>query len=373
MFLTPDDQHPFFAGTYFPNEDRHGLPAFRRLLEQIEGSLPRARRCDPEQNRSLMDALSRLAPAGGGEIPDLAPGEARAQLAGSFDARTAASGRRPSSRIARTWSSCSATMPHQGGRQAGREALHMAVFTLERMIRGGLNDQLGGGFCRYSVDGQWMIPHFEKMLYDNGPLLALCCDAWQITGDPLFRDAAVATADWVVREMQSPQGGYYSTLDADSEGEEGKFYVWDRDEVRGPAGRRAVCPFRRPATGWTGRRISRASGTCTAYRRLGSGEGLGVAREEVGKLLDAAKARLLVVREGRVRPGRDEKVLTAWNGLMIKGMARAARILDRPDYLESAEHAWTSSAPPCGGTGACSPPTRTARPTSTPTWTTMRT
>jgi uncharacterized protein YyaL (SSP411 family) len=341
LFLTPHDQQPFFAGTYFPNEPRHGLPAFSHLLEGVEAAYRDKGEAIQAQNRSLMEALSRLNPAGGGAIPSAAPlEEAQHQLAGSFDAEHGGFGKAPkfphATDLELLLRRYAATRVDG---EPDREALHMAAFTLERMIRGGLNDQLGGGFCRYAVDDDWMIPHFEKMLYDNGPLLALCCDAWQITGDPLFRDAAVATADWVMREMQSPEGGYYSSLDADSEGEEGRFYVWDRKEVQGLLTTEEYAPFaavygldRRPnfEESW------HLHGYCTdaeAAKDLGSTEA------QVASLLETARRKLLAKREDRVRPGRDEKVLTAWNGLMIKGMARAARVLDRADYMVSAQRA----------------------------------
>jgi uncharacterized protein YyaL (SSP411 family) len=341
VFLTPDTQHPFFAGTYFPKEDRHGLPAFTRLLQRVEAAYREQRDAIREQNRSLMNALIELTPTGGAEIPDSKPLEdAHLQLAGSFDDIDGGFGQAPKfphctdlDFLLRHYAAAKATGEPDG------KALHMAVFTLERMIRGGLNDQLGGGFCRYSVDSEWMIPHFEKMLYDNGPLLGLCCDVWQITGDPLFRDAAVATADWVVREMQSPQGGYYSTLDADSEGEEGRFYLWDREEVEGLLTAREYAPF----AAVYGLDLSpnfEGKWHLHGYRRpFDVAKDLGIPEEDIAKLLDAARARLLIEREGRVRPGRDEKVLTAWSALMIKGMAQAARVLDRPDYLESAQRA----------------------------------
>jgi len=341
VFLTPDEQHPFFAGTYFPNEDRHGLPAFSRLLQQIEAAYRSQGEAIREQNRSLLEALSQLTPAGGGEIPDSAPLEgARHQLDDSFDGVNGGFGQAPKfphctdlELLLRRYSATKA------GGEPDAQALHMAVLTLKRMIRGGLNDQLGGGFCRYSVDGEWMIPHFEKMLYDNGPLLALCCDAWQITADPLFREAALATGDWVAREMQSPQGGYYSTLDADSEGEEGRFYVWDRDQVEALLTANEYAPF---AAVYGLDRTPNFEGKwhLHGYRTpVDVAADLGISEEDVAKLLDAAKARLLVERDGRVRPGRDEKVLTSWNGLMIKGMARAARVQERPDYLASAQRA----------------------------------
>jgi len=341
VFLTPGDQHPFFAGTYFPDEPRHGLPAFGHLLEQVEAAYREQGDAIREQNRSLVEALSRLTPDGGGDIPDGSSLEgARRQLAESFDARDGGFGQAPKFPHA---TDLELLLRHYAATKAAGEpdgeALRMAAFTLERMIRGGLTDQLGGGFCRYSVDGRWMIPHFEKMLYDNGPLLALCCDAWQITGDALFRDAATATADWVLREMQSPEGGYYSTLDADSEGKEGSFYVWDREQVKRLLGSEEYAPF---AAVYGLDRAPNFEGAwhLHGYRTPAEVAGdLGRNEDEITGILDACKAKLLAAREDRVRPGRDEKVLTAWNGLMIKGMARAARVLDRQDYLDSAQRA----------------------------------
>jgi len=341
VFLTPDKQHPFFAGTYFPKEPRHRLPAFTNLLERIEAAYREKGDAIREQNQSLLDAMSRLNPSGGGEIPDATPlVEARRQLAANFDTGNGGFGQAPKfphptdlELLLRRYAATKADG------EPDREALHMAVFTLERMIRGGLNDQLGGGFCRYSVDAEWMIPHFEKMLYDNGPLLALCCDAWQITGDLLFRDAAVATADWVVREMQSPEGGYYSTLDADSEGEEGRFYVWDREEIQGLLSTDELVPF---AAVYGLDRAPNFEGKwhLHGYRTAADvARDLGLLESQTASLLKAAKQKLLAAREERVHPGRDEKVLTAWNGLMIKGMARAARVLGRADYLLSAQRA----------------------------------
>ena len=341
VFLTPDDQHPFFAGTYFPKEPRHGLPSFSHLLEQVATAYRNQGDAIREQNRSLMDALSQLSPSGGGEIPDTALlAEARRQLADSFDATHGGFGPAPKFPHA---TDLELLLRHYASTKANgaanRGALRMAAFTLEHMIRGGLSDQLGGGFCRYSVDDAWMIPHFEKMLYDNGPLLALCCDAWQVTGDSLFRDAAITTADWVVREMQSPEGGYYSTLDADSEGEEGKFYVWDREEIAGLLTADEYAPFAAiygldRAANFEGKWHLHGYRTAAQVARE-----LGTDEARVGALVEASKQKLLAVRERRIRPGRDEKVLTAWNGLMIKGMTRAARVLERADYLVSAQRA----------------------------------
>jgi uncharacterized protein YyaL (SSP411 family) len=340
LFLTPEDQTPFFAGTYFPKEPRHGLPSFSQLL----GTVARAYREQGDairaQNASLMQVLEGI-DAGGGGIPDVASlNAARDQLARGFDAHRGGFG--PAPKFPHPTSLDLLLRVYGVSVERGdpdEDARHMATWTLEQMILGGINDQLGGGFCRYSVDADWMIPHFEKMLYDNGPLLALCCDAWQLTGDLLFRRAAEATAAWAMREMQSPQGGYYASLDADSEGREGCFYVWDRVEIKGLLGgdewevfaavyglegepnfegRWHLHTFLRPE------QLARSSGRDA---------------QEVERLLASARVKLLERRGLRPRPGRDEKVLTAWNGLMIKGMARAARVLGRGDCLASAEAA----------------------------------
>jgi len=207
------------------------------------------------------------------------------------------------------------------------------------MAHGGLYDQVGGGFCRYSVDERWEIPHFEKMLYDNAQLLALYVDAWRATGESLFRRIAVETAEWVMREMQSPEGGYYSALDADSEGHEGKFYVWSAEEIR-----RLLSPeewdvverrFGLQGTpNFEGRwHLNVRTDAATLAVRLERLE------SDVLAQLESARQKLFAAREQRVRPGRDEKILTAWNGLMIKAMAHAGRMLGRPDFIVSAGRA----------------------------------
>jgi len=207
------------------------------------------------------------------------------------------------------------------------------------MATGGLFDQLGGGFCRYSVDDEWGIPHFEKMLYDNGPLLGLYANAWQITGSPLFARACEATAGWVLREMQSPEGGYYSSLDADSEGEEGRFYVWSREEVAG-----LLDP---PTYGVFARRYGLDDQpnfeghwhlhVCADVATIAADTGADPAGVEAR--LAVARDILFQARAGRVRPGRDDKVLTSWNALMIEGMARAGQVFGRTDWLDSAGRA----------------------------------
>ena len=212
----------------------------------------------------------------------------------------------------------------------------MALFTLYRMGRGGVYDQLGGGFCRYSVDDDWMIPHFEKMLYDNGPLLALNADAYQVTGDAFFADICQQTAGWVMREMQSPGGGYYSTLDADSEGEEGRFYVWTPDEIRSLLD---DAEFELVSGLYGLEREANFEGQWHLHT-FGDpeqiAEAAGLSEQAFGQTLESARQKLFEAREQRVRPGRDEKILTSWNALMIRGMARAGRLLGEQLWIDSA-------------------------------------
>ncbi|AGA89858.1 thioredoxin domain protein [Thioflavicoccus mobilis 8321] len=340
VFLTPETLEPFFCGTYFPREPRHGLPAFRQLLEGVERAFREQREAIREQSQGLMAALAELAPRAGA-IPDSAPLEgARRQLAASFDAARGGFGGAPKfprvpdlELLLRHWAATDAAG------QPDARALAMVTFTLERMIAGGINDQVGGGFYRYSVDDAWMIPHFEKMLYDNAQLLALCCDAWQATSEPVFRAAAEATADWVIGEMQSDEGGYYSALDADSEGQEGRYYVWTREELEGTLAPEEFAAFA-ARYGLDGPANFEGRWHLHAQAMPAEVAGrLGLTVAQVEGLIDGARRKLLEVRRARVRPACDEKVLTAWNALMIKGMARAARVLARPDYLASAERA----------------------------------
>ncbi|HET9700212.1 MAG TPA: thioredoxin domain-containing protein, partial [Burkholderiales bacterium] len=231
MFLTPD-QTPFFGGTYFPREARHGLPGFRDLLGRVAAFYRERREDIGKQNEAVRDAFGRSLPRRRTQAAtlDAAPLErALAELEGGFDGVHGGFGDAPKFPHPAELEFCLRRHAATGA-PAGYA---IATLTLRRMAEGGIYDQIGGGFCRYSVDRTWTIPHFEKMLYDNGPLLRLHADTWRLTGDPLFRRVAEETAQWVMREMQSPEGGYYSTLDADSEHEEGKFYVWTPDEVRG--------------------------------------------------------------------------------------------------------------------------------------------
>lgn len=335
VFLTPDDHTAFFAGTYFPPKPRHGLPSFRDALRQIEQAYRGQRDAITEQNASLRAALTQLdaAPVGDGE-PDPSVFDATAKhLAGQFDAVHGGFGGAPK-------------FPHpvtlrfllrHAHRRSDETAGHMALLTLEKMANGGIHDHLAGGFCRYSVDAQWMIPHFEKMLYDNGQLLALYAEAWQASGQrPLFRHVCERIAAWLMDEMQTPSGAYSASLDADSEGEEGRYYVWTPDEVRGLLDEEEYRVFA-PRFGLDQDPNFEGRWHLHVYRTTAQiTDATGLTARDVRRLLLSARNKLLVTRRKRVPPGRDDKILTSWNALMIKGMARAGRLMQRDDWVASA-------------------------------------
>ena len=341
MFLMPDGT-PFFAGTYFPKTARYGMPAFRDLLGRIAGAYHSQREDIAKQNASLMEALERRVPAQSGEVElKRAPIDAAVrELAQVFDDVHGGIGAAPKFPHAFELAFCLRRHALEGGELSGT----IAKLTLTRMAEGGINDQLGGGFCRYSTDAYWTIPHFEKMLYDNGPLLGLYVDAWLVTRQPLYEKTVRETAAWVLREMQSPvgpgSGGYYSSLDADSEGVEGKFYVWTREEIRAllTADEYAVTAPHYgldDAPNFEGHhwnlRVTKPLGQIAST--------LGVPLEECATRIESSRRKLYRAREARVRPGRDEKVLTSWNALMIKAMARAGRVFSRADWIASARGA----------------------------------
>ncbi|MCF6338452.1 MAG: thioredoxin domain-containing protein [Gammaproteobacteria bacterium] len=340
MFLTADDHIPFFGGTYFPPQPRHGMPAFVDILQRVADFYHDHPGDVGKQSDSVREYLQRASEertSADVEIEAAVLDEARRQLGNSYDKNYAGFGAAPKfphpttiERLLRHWSATEG---------ADIQALEMARTTLHAMASGGIYDQLGGGFCRYSVDAQWMIPHFEKMLYDNGPLLVLYADAYAATGDAAFRRVAEETAQWVMREMQSPLGGYYSTLDADSEGEEGKFYAWQLAEVQQLLTDEEYAVLSRHYG------LDRTSNFEDAwhlhvFRSMENiADELHFELSLAHSILSAGREKLLVARETRVRPGRDEKILTSWNGLMIKGMAVAGRRLGREDFIASAEQA----------------------------------
>jgi len=321
MFLTPEGA-PFFGGTYFPKQARYGMPAFPDLCERIAGIWREQRTEIAAQNEQVLQAFARTLPHEAAPPTELSAEVVRAlldNLRANFDAQLGGFGSAPK-------------FPHPADLElALREGeKDIALVTLERMCEGGIYDQLGGGFCRYSVDAQWMIPHFEKMLYDNGPLLGLLADAWLITGAALYARCAEETAGWLMREMQSPEGGYYSSLDADSEHEEGRFYVWSRDEVRALLSPGQYDAFA-PRFGLDGPANFEGH-----HWHLRVARGMAPGSEA---LIEAARAKLFAAREQRVRPGRDEKVLVSWNALAIRGMAHAGRVFGKPQWLASARRA----------------------------------
>ena len=338
VFLAPDGM-PFFAGTYFPKTARWGMPGFAELLERI-AAIWRERRAEIEaQGRELRRAFAASVPAPAAEMPlSRAPIDALlATLRDQFDPRSGGFGPAPKFPHPTDLELCLREHALRGD----GAALEMAETTLRRMCEGGIFDQLGGGFARYSVDATWTIPHFEKMLYDNGQLLAVLADAWCATKDPLFARCAAETAAWIMREMQLPEGGYCASLDADSEGEEGRYYVWSRDEVRGLL---APEEWRVAAAHWgldLGANFEGRHWHLYVARPLETAARLaGVSAEQAARALASARAKLLAARARRAPPGRDEKVLTAWNALAIRGMARAGRVFGRADWIHSARRAY---------------------------------
>jgi uncharacterized protein YyaL (SSP411 family) len=344
VFLTPDDLVPFFAGTYFPPAPRHGLPGFRDLLLRLAQFYHEHHDDIRRQNAALAQVFEDLVPDGRARARaqfDATPlATARAQAQQDFDADYGGFGGAPKfphpaglERLLRDWHATAQS------EQPDLQALYMATLTLTRMAEGGVYDQLGGGFCRYSVDAYWMIPHFEKMLYDNGALLAVYAQAALATGEPLYRRIAAETAAWAIRDMQGPDGGFCAALDADSEGHEGLFYAWERAAVEAlltPGEYRVFSQRygldREP--NFEGRYHLHVF---ASLEQVASCAGLSV--EATTALLDSARAKLLAVRGARVRPGRDDKLITGWNGLMIRGLALAARALDRADLAAAATRA----------------------------------
>ncbi len=336
VFLTPALQ-PFFGGTYYPPEDHYGRPGFRRVLLTLADWWENRR---GEVTQSATQITEYLQNAGQAERSEgrLEPQllqNALDTLARAFDARDGGFGSAPKfphpmelRLLLRAWQ-----------RFGDEQALAMARLTLDRMAMGGIYDQLGGGFHRYSTDARWLVPHFEKMLYDNALLTPAYLEAYQATGAPFYREVAEETLGWVHREMTSPEGPFYSTLDADSEGEEGKFYVWSAEEIDQLLGKDLADLFGtvydvNPGGNWEGHTILHRMKDYSQYARL-----LGLPEAELRRRLEEAKRALLEVRSRRVWPGRDEKVLTSWNGLMIAAFAQAAQVLDQPAYAETAARA----------------------------------
>jgi len=333
VFLTPDGK-PFYAGTYFPNEPRHGMPSFRQILAGVSQAWNKDRENvvgSAGEVAQQLQALSGMGLEEGALDPDIFENALRG-LGQRFDATWGGFGEAPKFPQPMTIE----FLLRHSLRGEGGHALEMAEATLRKMAEGGMYDQIGGGFARYSVDHRWLVPHFEKMLYDNAQLARVYLHAWQVTGNDFYRRITEETLDYVLLEMRHEDGGFYSSQDADSEGVEGKFYVWSADEIREALGEEADVFMQiygvSDEGNWEGHNILnlRADSKNLAARR-------GIDASGLDARMGAARTRLYELRSRRIWPGLDDKVLTSWNGLMLAAFAEAGQALRRPDYVEAAE------------------------------------
>ena len=351
VFLTPDGK-PFYGGTYFPPEDRHNIPAFPRVLAGIAQAYREKPADVAKSTAEILSRLEQLAQRQQTTRPlDVSVLEKTAEgLAQHYDETHGGIGQAPkfpnSSVFSLFLRQAHATgkkrkrvphLPVEGGHASSfQRYLNMTTHTLRKMAQGGMYDHLGGGFHRYSVDERWLVPHFEKMLYDNALLARLYLEGYQASGDPFFRQVVEEILAYVEREMMSPEGGFYSTQDADSEGVEGKFFVWDQDEVMRILGDDVGEIFCRyydvtDVGNFEHKNILHPTLEMAQLARLFQRD-----VDETTQLIARAKDTLFAVREQRVKPGRDDKILTSWNGLMISAFAEAYKVLGHPGYLEVA-------------------------------------
>jgi uncharacterized protein YyaL (SSP411 family) len=335
VFLSPEGE-PFYGGTYFPPDRRQGLPAFKELLLAIAGSWRTDRERLLAGGKQLATRLAQ-APALAGGQPGIRPellDRAAEALFRDYDWRNGGWGRAP--KFPQPMAIEFLLRRHARG--GDKLALDMALGSLRAMAAGGMHDQLGGGFARYSVDERWLVPHFEKMLYDNAQLARVYLLAWKLSGDRGLLAAADSTLDFMLGELRDPLGGFYSSLDADSEGEEGKYYIWTAAEIEAALGDPEAASLFAAAYGVEaggnfegGNVLSRVANDEALAERFGLPIG------QVAEQLAGARLRLLEVRQARVRPGLDDKVLCAWNGLALMAFAEAAAATGRPDRLEAAQ------------------------------------
>ena len=327
VFLTPDLQ-PFYGGTYFPPSDQHGLPGFPRVLVGVADAY-RSRREEVDSQAELLARHLReqlALPQGGADPERLQLDAAVRRLAASFDGRRGGFGGAPKfpapmtlEFLLRAWR-----------RSQDSETLRMVTVTLDAMANGGIRDQLGGGFARYSTDADWLVPHFEKMLYDNAQLAHAYLEAHRATGEERYRAVVESTLDFVLRELATPDGGFASALDADSEGEEGRFYVWTDGEFRKVLTDAGLAPSDVDA-------VARYWDVTPTGNWEGSSVLHGASPAAEQSVIDRARAALLAARVLRVRPARDEKQVAAWNGLLLRSLAEAGVVLGRSDYLAAAD------------------------------------
>ena len=329
VFLTPDAK-PFYGGTYFPPEDRGGLPAFPRLLTAISDAYRDRRGEVVSATGQLLAHVRQMTQSAAGESAPTADVLTQAVdgLRGQFDDVNGGFGLQPKFPQPMTIE----FLLRSYVRLEDPSVLEMAELTMDRMARGGIYDQLGGGFHRYSTDAFWLAPHFEKMLYDNALLARLYLHAYQITRNTAHRRIAEETLDYAAREMVSPEGGFYSAQDADSEGEEGRFFVWRPEEIRAALGEedgRLVMDYYGVTLrgNFEGRSILHVPTPPVEFARRA-----GMTGQDLERAIAGPRSKLAALREERIRPGLDDKVLTSWNGLMMAAFSEASAVLDRDDY-----------------------------------------
>ena len=337
VFLTPDLK-PFYGGTYFPPHDMYGRPGFVRVLSGVARAFREQRQEIEESAEQMVENLQHSFAVSGAdaEIQEGLIERACREMIRRFDERYGGFGGAPKF----PHSMDIALLLRYARRTGDAEAQRMAGFSLERMARGGIYDQVGGGFHRYATDERWLIPHFEKMLYDNALLAKTYCEAWQFTKHIYFKKVVKETLDYVLREMTSPEGGFYSTQDADSEGEEGKYFVWTPEEIFNVLGEekgKIACRYYGVETGGN---FEHGSSVLSIPNEDGVVEKLfEITSEALVQIIKETNCKLFARRAQRVKPGRDEKVLTDWNGLMISAMAFAGNALGEKRYVEAAEKA----------------------------------
>ncbi len=343
MFLDPHNLVPFFGGTYFPKEPRYHLPGFVDLMLRVARVYDEQRDALSEQAGQLQQLFDQITQIEGGPAEMRDADLLSTCLTATMDQYDAAEGgfstapKFPMPATLQFLLEHWAWASHLG--QRDRESLERLMFTLTKMARGGIFDHVGGGFYRYATDKRWMIPHFEKMLNDNGALLSLYSEALAIGPDPLFTSTVEGIADWLLRDMQQPDGGFYAALDADSEGEEGRYYLWHRHELKRLLSDdeylvvETLYGVDKPANFGNRWHLHRHDAWHAVIERLS------LEREEADALLQSARDKMLTARQSRVAPARDDKILTAWNALAIKGLAEAGQRLARPEWIGAAEAA----------------------------------
>ena len=334
MFLTPE-RKPFYGGTYFPPEDRGGMPGFPKVLMGVNQAF-RERPVDVEKSvTQILTALQRMSEAQPSEktfLPNVIS-EGAENIARAYDADNGGLGQAPKFPNAGVYE----LFLRHYHRSHHDRYLEMVTHTLTKMAQGGIYDHVGGGFHRYSVDAKWLVPHFEKMLYDNAQLVRIYAEAFKITHNPLFKTVVDETCAYLLREMLQSDGGFYSTQDADSEGEEGRFFVWTPDEINRLIGEDAGEVFGRiydvsEHGNFEAKNILHPILTVDQ-----AGKYFRKDPAEIEQLIRTAKQKLFSAREKRIKPFRDEKIITAWNGLMLSGLAAAMKISPRDEYTEATQ------------------------------------